>query len=150
MWGKGKRGSRSGFLTGVFVFSAQVLVYAYVTNFYPASVRGTALGSASGIGRLGSIVGPSITGALVTAGVRHPWGFSFFAAVAALACLAVLTLPAQARGAERQPYRWPSDPRSAPVAHGGALPGALSRSRSGGMVTGRALDPRLNGRCAPR
>ncbi|WP_338486042.1 aromatic acid/H+ symport family MFS transporter [Streptomyces sp. SCSIO 75703] len=84
------------FLTGVFVFSAQVLVYAYVTNFYPAAVRGTALGSASGIGRLGSIVGPSITGALVASGIGHPWGFYFFAAVAVLGFLAVLTLPARA------------------------------------------------------
>ncbi|MFF5549678.1 MFS transporter [Streptomyces olivaceoviridis] len=83
------------FLTGVFVFSAQVLVYAYVTQYYPASVRGTALGSASGIGRIGSIVGPSVTGALVSAGIGHPWGFYFFAMVAALAFLAVLTLPAR-------------------------------------------------------
>ncbi|MFI9823280.1 MFS transporter [Streptomyces sp. NPDC052013] len=81
------------FLTGVFVFSAQVLVYAYVTAFYPAAVRGTALGSASGIGRLGSIVGPSITGALVSSGIGHPWGFYFFAAVAVCAFAAVLTLP---------------------------------------------------------
>ncbi|MFG3155643.1 MFS transporter [Streptomyces sp. NPDC048219] len=85
------------FLTGVFVFSAQVLVYAYVTNFYPASVRGTALGSASGIGRIGSIVGPSITGALVTSGIGHPWGFYFFAAVAVCGFLAVLTLPGRMR-----------------------------------------------------
>ncbi|MFI1532951.1 MFS transporter [Streptomyces anandii] len=88
------------FFTGVFVFSAQVLVYAYVTHYYPASVRGTALGSASGIGRIGSIVGPSITGALVTAGIGHPWGFYFFAAVAVLGFLAVLTLP---RAAGRVP-----------------------------------------------
>ncbi|WP_448317550.1 MFS transporter [Streptomyces sp. CO7] len=81
------------FFTGVFVFSAQVLVYAYVTNFFPAAIRGTALGSASGIGRLGSIVGPSITGALVTAGIGHPWGFYSFALVAVLAVVAVLTLP---------------------------------------------------------
>ncbi|MFJ1656597.1 MFS transporter [Streptomyces sp. NPDC088337] len=84
------------FLTGVFVFSAMVLVYAYVTYFYPAAVRGTALGSASGIGRIGSIVGPTITGALVTAGIGHPWGFYFFAAVAVLGFLAVLTLPRHA------------------------------------------------------
>ncbi|MGA5583847.1 MFS transporter [Streptomyces thermodiastaticus] len=81
------------FFTGVFVFSAQVLVYAYVTHFYPATVRGTALGSASGIGRIGSIVGPSITGALVTAGIGHPWGFYFFAAVAVCGFAAVLLLP---------------------------------------------------------
>jgi MFS family permease len=93
------------FLTGVFVFSAQVLVYAYVTHFYPAAVRGTALGSASGIGRVGSLVGPSVTGALVTAGIGHPWGFCFFAAVAVCAVLAVLTLPGRppGRGAEDGP-----------------------------------------------
>lgn len=86
------------FFTGVFVFSAMVLVYAYVTNFYPAAVRSTALGSASGIGRIGSIVGPSITGALVSSGIGHPWGFYFFAAVAVLGFLAVLTLPRTAAG----------------------------------------------------
>ncbi|GHH05490.1 MFS transporter [Streptomyces rubradiris] len=86
------------FLTGMFVFSAQVLVYAYVTLFYPAAVRGTALGSASGIGRVGSLVGPSVTGALVTAGIGHPWGFWFFAAVAGCAVLAVLTLPGRPQG----------------------------------------------------
>jgi MFS family permease len=84
------------FLTGVFVFSAQVLVYAYITQFFPAAIRGTALGSASGIGRIGSIVGPTITGALVAAGWGHPWGFYFFAAVGVLAVLAVLTLPQRA------------------------------------------------------
>ncbi|MGW0084633.1 MFS transporter [Streptomyces sp. NPDC003393] len=85
------------FFTGVFVFSAQVLVYAYVTAYYPAAVRSTALGSASGIGRIGSIVGPSITGALVTAGIGHPWGFYFFATVAVLGFAAVLTLPRATR-----------------------------------------------------
>lgn len=85
------------FLTGTFVFSAQVLVYAYCTQFFPPDVRGTALGSASGIGRIGSIVGPSITGALLTAGIGHPWGFYFFSAVALLAVIAVATLPKPGR-----------------------------------------------------
>lgn len=84
------------FFTGLFVFSAQVLVYAYITHYYPAAVRGTALGSASGVGRIGSIVGPSITGGLVSAGLGHPWGFYFFAVVAVLAVAAVLTLPVRA------------------------------------------------------
>jgi MFS family permease len=84
------------FFTGVFVFSAQVLVYAYVTHFFPAAIRGTALGSASGIGRIGSIVGPSITGALVAAGWGHPWGFYFFAVVGVFGLLAVVTLPLKA------------------------------------------------------
>ncbi|POX57231.1 MFS transporter [Streptomyces sp. Ru71] len=96
------------FLTGVFVFSAQVLVYAYVTSFYPAAVRGTALGSASGIGRIGSIVGPSVSGALVAAGIGHPWGFYFFAAVAALAVLAVLTLPGRGPRPLEEPAAQPA------------------------------------------
>jgi sugar phosphate permease len=81
------------FLTGVFVFSAQVLVYAFITHVYPSAIRGTALGLASGIGRAGSIIGPVITGALVAAGLGYPWGFYFFCAVALLAVLAMLIVP---------------------------------------------------------
>ena len=76
-------------LTGIFVFSAQVLVYAYVARVYPASVRGASLGAASGIGRLGAITGPLITGVLLTAGIAYPWGFYLFAAVAAIGAVAV-------------------------------------------------------------
>ncbi len=81
------------FLTGVFVFSAQVLVYAFITHVYPPEIRGTALGLASGIGRAGSIIGPAITGALVAAGLGYPWGFYFFCAVALLAVLAMVIVP---------------------------------------------------------
>ncbi|WP_395656854.1 MFS transporter [Nocardioides sp.] len=81
-------------VTGIFVFSAQVLVYAFVGHLYPPEIRGTALGLAAGIGRIGAIVGPSITGALVTAGVAYPWGFYVFAGAAVLAVLALLTVPA--------------------------------------------------------
>jgi MFS transporter, AAHS family, benzoate transport protein len=81
-------------LAGVFVFSAQVLVYAYVSQLYPASVRGSAVGTASGIGRLGAITGPLIGGALLTAGIAYPWGFYIFAAVAAIGavCVAAVAL----------------------------------------------------------
>ncbi len=40
------------FVTGCFVFSAQVLVYAYTAANHPPAVRATALGMAAGIGRL--------------------------------------------------------------------------------------------------
>ncbi|WAL68415.1 aromatic acid/H+ symport family MFS transporter [Amycolatopsis cynarae] len=79
-------------LTGVFVFSAQVLIYGLVAHTFPAQLRGTALGLTSAVGRLGSIVGPFITGSLVTAGFAYPWGFWFFAAVAALGLLTLLSL----------------------------------------------------------
>jgi MFS family permease len=83
-------------LTGIFVFSAQVLVYAFVGHLYPSAVRGTALGMAAGVGRVGAIVGPSITGAIVTAGLAYPWGFYAFAVAAVLAMVALATVPADA------------------------------------------------------
>lgn len=86
------------FLAGVFVFSAQVLVYAFVGHLFAAEVRGTALGLAAGVGRLGAIVGPFLGGVLVSAGVAYPWGFYAFAIAAVLAVLALLFVPAHLRG----------------------------------------------------
>jgi AAHS family benzoate transporter-like MFS transporter len=82
-------------LAGVFVFSAQVLVYAFVGHLYPPQIRGTALGMSAGVGRLGAIVGPFLGGALVTAGVAYPWGFYAFAVAAVLAVVALVTVPAR-------------------------------------------------------
>jgi MFS transporter, AAHS family, benzoate transport protein len=76
-------------LAGVFVFSSQVLVYAFVSRRYPAAARATALGGAAGVGRLGAICGPLVGGALLSAGLAYPWGFYAFALVAALGALAV-------------------------------------------------------------
>jgi len=85
------------FVAGVFVFSAQVLGYAFVGHLYPAEVRGTALGMAAGVGRLGAIVGPFLGGALVTAGIAYPWGFYAFAIAAVLAVVAHSMVPAHAK-----------------------------------------------------
>jgi AAHS family benzoate transporter-like MFS transporter len=84
------------FLTGCFVFSAQVLVYAFTSANYPPQVRATALGWSAGAGRTGAIVGPVVTGALVTAGIAFPWGFYLFAVVGALGALALGTTRAVA------------------------------------------------------
>jgi MFS transporter, AAHS family, benzoate transport protein len=78
------------FLTGCFVFSAQVLVYAFVSANHPPQVRASALGWSAGSGRVGAIVGPVITGALFSAGIAFPWGFYVFAAVGVLGALGML------------------------------------------------------------
>ena len=77
------------FLTGCFVFSAQVLVYAFVSANHPPQVRATALGWSAGAGRVGAIVGPVITGVLFAAGNAFPGGFYVFAVVGALGALAL-------------------------------------------------------------
>jgi len=76
-------------LAGIFVFSSQVLVYAYISHLYPAAARATALGAASAFGRFGAIAGPLIGGWLLTAGIAYPWGFYIFAVVAALGALSI-------------------------------------------------------------
>jgi MFS family permease len=60
-----------------------------VSRRYPAEARATALGGASGVGRLGAICGPLVGGALLSAGLAYPWGFYAFAVVAALGAVAV-------------------------------------------------------------
>ena len=80
------------FITGCFVFSAQNLVYAFAATNYPPKVRGTALGMAAGVGRLGAISGPIMGGTLVTAGIAYPWGFFGFAVAGALGGLAVTAM----------------------------------------------------------
>lgn len=72
------------FFTGCFVFSAQVLVYAFCAANYPTKVRATALGMAAGVGRLGAISGPTLGGAMLAAGIAYPWGFFGFAIAAVL------------------------------------------------------------------
>jgi len=72
------------FLTGCFVFSSQVLVYAFTAANHPPQVRATALGMSAGVGRLGAISGPILGGTLLTAGLAYPWGFFAFALVGAL------------------------------------------------------------------
>lgn len=81
-------------LAGVFVFSSQVLVYAFVGHLYPPQIRGTALGMAAGVGRVGAIVGPFLGGGLVSLGIAYPWGFYGFALAAVLAVVALATVPA--------------------------------------------------------
>lgn len=82
------------FVAGVFVLSALVLIYALVSHLFHADVRATALGLTSGVGRLGAILGPLVTGGLVQAGLGHPWGFYVFALVALLALGAIAIVPA--------------------------------------------------------
>jgi len=79
------------FVTGCFVFSAQVLVYAYTAANHPPAVRATALGMAAGIGRIGAISGPLLGGTMVSLGIGHPWGFYVFAIVGLLGAIALAT-----------------------------------------------------------
>jgi len=93
------------FVTGAFVFSAQVLVYAFVGYLYPKALVATGMGFTSGVGRLGAIVGPWITGSLVAAGLAYPGGFYFFAVVGVIGFVFVLLIPKPAATTAAQLHR---------------------------------------------
>lgn len=89
-------------IAGCFVFSSQVLVYAYIGRVYPAENRATGLGWSAGIGRIGAICGPLLGGAMLTAGVAYPWGFYAFATVGVLGAIGAAAVGRPATAEESQ------------------------------------------------
>jgi AAHS family benzoate transporter-like MFS transporter len=79
------------FAAGVFLFSAQTMVYAAVAHVYPTSGRATAIGWTTGIGRFGAVFGPWMGGQLFAAG-NQGWGFGIFALSAVVATATLLVL----------------------------------------------------------
>lgn len=69
------------FVAGFFLFSSQTMVYAAVAHVFPTSMRATAIGWTTGMGRFGAVFGPWLGGQLFAAGLES-WGFSVFAAFA--------------------------------------------------------------------
>ena len=55
-------------LLGVAVIAAQAILYAYAPLCYPTRMRGTGVGFAVAMGRIGSIAGPLLGGVLVGSG----------------------------------------------------------------------------------
>jgi AAHS family 3-hydroxyphenylpropionic acid transporter len=53
---------------GIFIIGAQLILFALAPLYYAAAVRGTGVGAAVAIGRLGSVVGPLYAGALLASG----------------------------------------------------------------------------------
>ncbi|MFW1859429.1 3-(3-hydroxy-phenyl)propionate transporter MhpT [Acinetobacter defluvii] len=55
-------------LVGAFVIGCQGVLYAFGSIVYPTEVRGTGVGMASAVGRIGAMLGPTIAGQLLAAG----------------------------------------------------------------------------------
>jgi benzoate transport len=56
---------------GVFLYGAQASLYALMTKSFPVHVRATGVGFVTGIGRLGGVVSPVVSGHLLGAGLRY-------------------------------------------------------------------------------
>lgn len=79
-------------VAGATTIGSQILLYAYVAQYYPTAIRSTGLGWASGIGRNGAIVGPLLGGTLLALALPHHLNFVAFAVPGVIAALAVFNV----------------------------------------------------------
>ncbi|MCZ0961887.1 MFS transporter [Paracoccus benzoatiresistens] len=78
------------FVAGATTIGTQILLYASVAQLYNLSVRGAGLGWASGVGRIGAIVGPTFGGVLLARELPLGQNFVIFAIPAVISALAML------------------------------------------------------------
>lgn len=79
-------------LAGAVVVGGQIAMNAVTASFYPSDIRSTGVGWALGVGRIGSIAGPLLGGALMKAGWQgtSPVLFAIFPMIVAAAALVAL------------------------------------------------------------
>ena len=79
-------------IVGASTLGTAVLAYAYAGAFYPTAIRSTGVGFASGIGRLGAILGPILIGGLVTLQLPLEQNFMVIGLAGVIGALAVLAI----------------------------------------------------------
>ena len=79
-------------LAGVGTHGTQILIIAAVADFYPHNLRGTALGWALGVGRLGAVLAPQLAGLLLNWGLGVGSNYLLFAVSALLSSAALFIL----------------------------------------------------------
>lgn len=76
-------------VAGATTIGTQILLYAYVAQFYLLVIRSTGIGWASGVGRTGAIVGPMLGGTLLALNLPLEQNFMAFAIPGLVAAAAV-------------------------------------------------------------
>ena len=87
----------AGLCMQFFLFGMWSALYAYTPELYPTAVRATGTGFASAVGRIGSLIGPTVIGLILpTAGQSGV--FALGAGAFVIAALAVLILGEETKG----------------------------------------------------
>jgi len=73
--------------------AAQILLNVLIGSRYPTKIRGTAIGTALSVGRLGAICGPLLGGFLIGANLQPSWNFYAIAAAALLGMFCTAAVP---------------------------------------------------------
>lgn len=82
----------AGMFLSFFNLGAWGAMYAYTPENYPTLMRGTGVGLAAGVGRIGGVIGPLLVGSLTAAGYGLGPIFAIFAIAIAIAIVAVVVL----------------------------------------------------------
>ncbi|WP_449413745.1 3-(3-hydroxy-phenyl)propionate transporter MhpT [Pandoraea soli] len=82
------------FFCGLFLVGGQSVLYSMAGQAYPTEIRGTGVGAAVAIGRLGSILGPLIAGQLFALGQSASMLVSSSIPLIVIAAIAALTVVA--------------------------------------------------------
>ena len=97
--------SMAAAITGVgfCISGSQIGANAYVARYYPTASRVTGISWALGIGRLGSVVGALVGGALLSADITFPVLFAIVAVPAAIASAAIFACGRTSQAIETEP-----------------------------------------------
>lgn len=86
-------------ITGFFVLGIFGPAMAYTTELFPTSARASGVGLATGLGRIGATLAPTMVG-VIAARLGIGAGFYVFTAIAILACAILLAIGPETRAAE--------------------------------------------------
>jgi len=82
-------------IAGAATIGSQNIVQAYVSQYYPAFIRSTALGTSSGVGRIGGMMGPILGGVLLGMTLPNYQYFLAFAIPGFIAAIAITFVPSK-------------------------------------------------------
>jgi AAHS family 4-hydroxybenzoate transporter-like MFS transporter len=80
------------FMAGVFIIGPQLSLTAFIANFYPTAMRGTGIGWVQSVGRVGSLIGPLVGGALIALGTAPATLFQIISLSALVTATALLVM----------------------------------------------------------
>ena len=89
-------------IAGAATIGSQNIVQAYVSQYYPSAIHSTALGTSSGIGRIGGMTGPIMGGILLGMTLPNYQYFLAFAIPGMIAAIALFLVPTTVRKKKHQ------------------------------------------------